>query len=204
MVIICTPAPSARRARSGAFSSASSQPSRVFSVTGRLTAHHRLDQFQRKVQIAQQRRAAQARGHPLGRAAHVDVDDPGAVCLHQPRGLGHPIGIAPGKLHRGRLLAEAQFGPGAGFGLGLHDLLACNHLGHHQPRPEARHEAAERQIGDPRQRGQQHGRGWIVRAEAEGQLPVPCADGMVFARSGRQSQALHDGNMSEKLALHKF
>jgi hypothetical protein len=41
--------------------------------------HHRLDQPERMVEVAHQRRAREPAHHLLGRAAHVDVDDPRAL-----------------------------------------------------------------------------------------------------------------------------
>jgi hypothetical protein len=66
--------------------------------------------------------------------------------------------------------------------------LACDHFGHDKTRPEARHEAAEGQIGNPRKGREENGgmdRPW---SEAEGQLPVPCADKIVFGAAQMQSQ----------------
>ena len=58
----------------------SSQPSRIFTVTGTVDrADHRLDQPQRQVGVAHQRRAGEPVRHLLGRAAEVDVDDPRAL-----------------------------------------------------------------------------------------------------------------------------
>ena len=57
----------------------SSQPSRIFSVTGtRDRADGGLDQVERMIEVAHQRRAGLPVGDLLGRAAHVDVDDLGA------------------------------------------------------------------------------------------------------------------------------
>ena len=79
-VTIATPAASARAASSARCSEPSSQPSRIFSVTGTVDrAHHRLDQPQRMIEVAHQRRARQPARDLLRRAAHVDVDDPRAL-----------------------------------------------------------------------------------------------------------------------------
>ncbi len=101
---------------------------------------NRLDQRQRVIEVFHQGRSACPRaagtGHLLGRAPHVDVDDLRAVRLNHPRGLGHPMGLAPGKLHRGIGDAKPQLRPFARTGLGLHHLLTGDHLTDHQPRAE--------------------------------------------------------------------
>ena len=100
MVTIFTPACSARRASIGALSVASSQPSRILTVTGTSTAPTTASiSDSGVVEVAHQRRAGIAAGHLLGRAAHVDVDDVGALARGDARGLGHVARLAAGKLH---------------------------------------------------------------------------------------------------------
>ena len=62
-------------------------------------ADGRVDQGQRMIEIAHQRRAGLLAGHVLGRAAHVDVDDVGAGAFRDARALRHPVRLAAGELH---------------------------------------------------------------------------------------------------------
>ncbi len=95
------PASTARRARSGALSASSSQPRRIFTVTGSgVAATTASDQLQRLVGHAHQGRAGIAVGDALGRAAHVDIDDVGASGIGDlGAALPHPLGLATGELH---------------------------------------------------------------------------------------------------------
>jgi hypothetical protein len=65
-------------------------------------AHHGIDQGQRMIEIAHQRRAGSAVDHVLGRAPHIDVDDVGAETLGDARAFGHPARFAAGELHHVR------------------------------------------------------------------------------------------------------
>jgi hypothetical protein len=52
--------------------------------------HRCFDQRHRVIGFSHERRAAEATGHALGWAAHIDVDDVGASCLCNACALGHP------------------------------------------------------------------------------------------------------------------
>ncbi len=87
------------------------------SVTGTVgRGDGRLDQRQRVVEVAHQRRTGIAAGHLARGAAHVDVDDVGAGVGRGARALRHPAGFAPGELDDVR--------PGAGP-LRPHHRAAC-------------------------------------------------------------------------------
>ena len=110
-VIILTPAASARWASSAALRLLSSQPSRIFSVTGTRTARTTASiSDQGVIEIAHQRAARELAGHLARRAAHVDVDDVGAHPLDDARAFRHPVGFAADELNdeRGKLAALAR------------------------------------------------------------------------------------------------
>ena len=95
----------------------------------------RLDQFERVIEIAHQRRAGLAAGHMTCRATHVDVDDVGAGGFRDPRALRHPLGLAAGELNHmradaGRLAAQPRHRPA------VDEFVAGGHLGHDQPGAE--------------------------------------------------------------------
>ena len=151
-MIICTPAASARRASSGALSERSSQPSRIFSVTGTDTARDRgLDQRQGVIEIAHQRGAGLAAGDVAGRTAHVDVDDVGAGGFRDPRALGHPVRLAAGKLNDMRAdargLAAQQRHRAA-----VDEIVAGGHFGDDETRAKCSGQTPERRVGDARHR----------------------------------------------------
>ena len=50
------------------------------------------------IKVPHERRAGRAIGDLLGGAAHVDIDDAGALRLGDPGPLSHPPGLASGKL----------------------------------------------------------------------------------------------------------
>ncbi len=75
-----------------------------------------------------------------------------------PRGLGHPMRLAAGKLHGGIGHIGAEFGAFAHAGLGLDHFLAGDHLADHQTGAKAQDQIAERAVGDSGHRGQEHGR----------------------------------------------
>jgi hypothetical protein len=110
-------------------------------------ADHRIDQRQRMIEIAHQRRARRAVRHLLRRAAHVDVDDVGALPFGDARALRHPIRLAAGKLHDMDADAAA-FAAHGGFALALHQTRAGGHLRHDQTRAQALGQPAERRVGD--------------------------------------------------------
>ena len=71
------------------------------SVTGTATAPTTASiRRQRMVRGLHQSRSRQTARHLLRGAAHIDIDDLRAVRLDHPCGLGDPIHIAPGELHR--------------------------------------------------------------------------------------------------------
>ena len=135
--------------------------------------HHRLDQRQRMIQIFHQRRPGIAADHLLGRAAHVDVDDPRALPFGQFRRFGHPMRFTSRQLHRCVFGSEPQFGPRPHTGLGLDHFLAGHHFRHHKPCPEARDKAAEWQIRDSCQRGQENRRIEGFLCQRNGQVINP-------------------------------
>ena len=73
--------------------------------------------------------------------------------------LGEPISICARKWNGGAGCLKAQLGPCAHAGFGLHHFLARNHFADHQTCAKGGHQIAERQIGDPRHRGEQNRRG---------------------------------------------
>ena len=89
--------------------------------------NRRLDQRERMVEVAHQRRAGGAVGDLLRRAAHIDIDDGGALRLGDAGALGHAAGFAAGQLHdmdgdprpvaaqAGLALAFGQAGAGGHF-----------------------------------------------------------------------------------------
>ena len=133
----CTPAASARRASSGALRLAWSQPSRIFSVTGTLTAPTTASIRRRgMIEVAHQRGARKLARHFAGRAAHVDIDDVGAERLGHARAFAHPARFAAGKLYDERL-AVAALGLAPRVVLLGDEMLAGDHLGDDQAGPEA-------------------------------------------------------------------
>lgn len=76
----------------------------------------RLDQRERMIGIAHQRRAGITARYLLGRASHIDIDDAGAVIGRDLRRLGHEMRLTPGKLHHMRNHAGI-FQPRPGFPL---------------------------------------------------------------------------------------
>ena len=90
--------------------------------------HDCLDQGERMVEIAHQRRTGLAVGDVFGRAAHVDVDDLGAARLGDARAFGHPLRLAARDLHD--VVSDAvPFGAKARIALALRERRAGHHLG---------------------------------------------------------------------------
>ena len=114
-----------------------------------------LDQGQRVIEIAHQRRAGGAVGHLLGRAAHVDVDDVRALRLGDAGAFRHPMRLAAGELHDvdGDALSLAAH---ARFALALDECGARGHFRNHQTRAVAFREPAEGRVGDARHWRQNH------------------------------------------------
>ena len=129
----------------------------------------RLDQPAGVVEIAHQRRARIAADDPLGRATHVDVDDPRPRGLGDAHALGHGAGIAAGELHHMRVDARA-LGPKLGFLVAFHQFVGYHHLGYDEARAQALRRPTERDVGHSRQ-GSEDGRHWNLghrRLKADG------------------------------------
>ncbi len=114
----------------------------------------RLDQPDRMIEIAHQRRARLAAGDMACRAAHVDVDDIGAGRLRHAGTLGHPMCLAAGELHHMRPDA-AGFAAQPGHPAPAHQIVARGHLGDHEPCPQLGGEPPERRVGYPGHRRQE-------------------------------------------------
>ncbi len=99
-------------------------------------AYHGVDQAQRMVQIPHQRGARTAVGHLLGRATHVDIDDPRTLGLHHARGLRHGRWFPPCELHRRPFDTKRQFRPLPRAGARVEDVDAGDHFGHDETRAE--------------------------------------------------------------------
>ena len=113
-------------------------------------ADRRLDQPAGMVEVAHQGRARIAADDPLGRTAHVDVDDPGAGAFGDPNGFPHPVRLAAGKLD------DVGLDPGPfGAKLRLHgaadELVGRHHLGYDEACSEALGDASEGDVGHPGQ-----------------------------------------------------
>ena len=145
---------------------------------------HRVDQRHGVVEVAHQRRAGIAAGHLLGRAAHVDVDDVGALARRDARGLGHVVGLAAGKLHH--VDRQARMADTGGAALpALGELAARHHLGNDQSGAVPIGAQAEGLVGDARHRRQEH--------------PVADFDAADIQRLGQPTQIRHaqkPGNLS--------
>ena len=110
-------------------------------------ADHGIDQRQRVVEIAHQRRSGIAAGHLLRGTAHVDVDDVGALAFRDPRRFGHMGSLAPGQLDhvdRQAGMTDPQVEPLAP----TRQFSARHHFGHDEPRPMRVGAAPERLVGD--------------------------------------------------------
>ena len=137
--------------------------------------YHRLNQTQGMGQILHQRRPTGPGRHPLGRASHVDVDDPRPLPFDKTRGLRHPVRLAPGKLDRGRLLAKTKLCPSPRQRLGLDHFLARHHFRHDQTGTKRRNQAAPWQVGNASHRRQNHGRGQRNRSRGQyDHVHAPC------------------------------
>jgi hypothetical protein len=107
------------------------------------------------IQVPHKRRPRRAVGDLLGRAAHVDIYDVGALGLGDPGPLSHPmrlasrdldhvdINAAPVAAHRCLALATDKAG-------------TCRHFGHHQAGAKCLRQPTERRIGNPRHGRQNH------------------------------------------------
>ena len=114
-----------------------------------------LDQRQRVIEVAHQRRARLAAGHVPGRAAHVDVDDVGAGALGDARAFRHPARLAAGELHDVEPQAlpfgaqRARARPSTSSALAVISETT-------RPAPEPRDQAPERGVGHARHRREDH------------------------------------------------
>ena len=126
-------------------------------------AYDGTDQGLRVVEIAHQRRARKLAGHFPCRAAHVDVDEVGALGFGDARAFRHPFLFAAGKLddERGEV---ATFGPAQHIGARFDEFFAGDHLGNDEGRAEPVREPAKGQIADARHGSQHHRRRTINNA----------------------------------------
>jgi len=120
-------------------------------------ADGRLDQAERVVEVAHQRRAGQLARHLARRASHVDVNNVGAEPFGNTRALRHPACVASCELYN-----EGRELPALGAAMGImpraHQVLACHHLGYDEAGAEPMHDPAERKVGHARHRREQHRR----------------------------------------------
>jgi hypothetical protein len=115
-------------------------------------ADRRLDQRQRMIEVAHQRRACLAVGDVARRATHVDVDDLGAGADRHARALRHPMGFAAGDLHH--MGADAMsLQPQHRIGLAAGKGGASRHFRHDQARAQLGRLAAEGGVGNSRHGG---------------------------------------------------
>ena len=167
---------------SGALRLASSQPSRIFTVTGtRRGVDRRLDDAERQVGLAHQRRAGIAVRHPLGRAAHVDVDD---VARRPPPRPARPRAIQRARGRRAGRHATSSPSPSAAQARLFRRrgaALRRRPFGHDEARAEALRRAAERQVGDAGHR-REEGAAW------DGTCPI---SGRTTAQALRIAQTIH-------------
>ncbi len=140
--------------------------------------------------VRQQGRASRLAAHFLGRAAHIDVDDLGAVGHIVGRRRGHGGRVVAGNLHRARgdfaVVAAAQAGlariPQAG--------IAADHFRHHQARPELGAEPAEGEVRDAGHGSQCYAIGQFVGADLQHLGEV---EARVSKRGGMILGCLHAG-----------
>ena len=103
--------------------------------------YRRLDQSQRVIEIAHQRRTGLAARHMARRTAHIDIDDFGAGGFGDPRAFRHPSGLAARELndmrtYSGRLASQPRHRPA------IDEIVAGGHFGNdesgaQEPRPDA-------------------------------------------------------------------
>ncbi len=139
------------------------------------------------IEIAHQRRAGGPVGHLLGGAAHVDVNDLGALRLGNAGPLRHPNGFATGELHDAdgdTIVFAAQLS----LALAAGKPRTGRHFRNHQPGPQPFGQAAERRVGDPRHRRQNHAIWHGHRPD----LQRPEQNGVDFVQSGIDAYHLGD------------
>ena len=99
------------------------------------------------IEIAHERRTGIAAGHLLGRTAHIDVDDVGALARCNARRFRHVSSLAPGKLHDVNIEAGMP-DPQSRTGPAFRQFAARNHLGDDQTCSVRVGAHAHRVIGD--------------------------------------------------------
>ncbi len=114
-----------------------------------------LDQRQRMVEIAHQRRAGLPAGHVARRATHIDVDNGGAGILGDASAFRHPAGLAAGELHDVEPDA-LPLGAQQRIGMALCEVIARRHLGDHEAGAKPGGQPPERRIGYARHGRQDH------------------------------------------------
>jgi hypothetical protein len=117
--------------------------------------HHRLDQSERMIEVAHQRRTRRAVGDVLCRAAHIDVDNIGAGIFGDARAFRHPARFATGQLDDMQSRAMILDAP-VRVALAVRQRGRCCHFGDHQAGAQARGQASERSIGHAGHRRQKH------------------------------------------------
>ncbi len=125
----------------------------------------RLQNAGRGVEIAHQRAARERAGDAAGGAAHVDVDELGALRRQQPGGLGHRGGIAADELH-GEGRALDLLGARAAFRVAFKQAGGGDHFRERERRAASFGGPAHARVGDP-------GHGREQRAASERELSDP-------------------------------
>ncbi len=152
--------------------------------------HGRLDQRERMIEIAHQRRARLPVGHVLGRAAHVDIDDVGAGILRDASALAHPARLAAGKLHR-MDRDPAPVGTQHGVATAPGELCGCHHLGYDKAGAHRFHGAPKRSVGHARHRGQHDPVRQFDRPDIDGAVTSGDAHPGIFCLKIRPYRLLH-------------
>ena len=128
-------------------------------MTGTSTAFDdRLENARDQRLILQQRAAGPDVADLLGRAAHVDVDDLGAVIDVVARGLGEHRRIESGDLHADRIGLADVIHALERFARRPQARIRGRHLGHGKARTEPLAQLAERLVGDAGHRREYDGR----------------------------------------------
>ena len=137
-----------------AFTSPSSHPLRILTVTGIFTAFDIAAMIVGGMRrLAHQAAAGVVLRDLRHRAAHVDVDDVGAHLLDDARGFGHLRGLAAEDLNRDGTLFLGVFGVLERAIDAANQAFAADHFGHHEPAAAlALHQAAKRGVGHARHR----------------------------------------------------
>ncbi|TXT16446.1 MAG: Uncharacterized protein FD132_2825 [bacterium] len=125
--------------------------------------HHGLQDAAHQELVLQQGGAGHDVAHLLRRAAHVDVDDLGALARVIAGRLGHHGRIATGDLHRDRLDFAFVVGPALGLGRAVQQRIRGHHFRHRHAGAHLLAQLPERPIGDAR-----HGRDDQIVLELEG------------------------------------